>query len=916
MPTADTLIRTKLHLPFTRPGLVSRPRLQEQIAQGLRGPLTLVTAPAGFGKTTLAASCIANCGMPVAWLSLDRNDNQNARFLNYLVAALQVADHTIGSDAVQLMAGTQQAPPEAILTSLINDLDATGRQIALVLDDYQFISSQAVHSAVAFLLEHCPNTLHLVIASRSDPPLPLARLRARGQAVELRAADLRFTEPEAAQFLNEVMGLQLDAGVVAVLDERTEGWIAGLQMAALSMRGREDVDSFILTFAGTNRFILDFLVEEVLARESQEVQSFLLQTAILARLSGPLCDAVTGSSDGQAMLEGLEKRNLFVVPLDDKRCWYRYHHLFADLLQARLLQSSLQQSEPELVARLLSRAAEWCEREGQVPEAVGYALAARDFARAGSLVAKHWGTFANSGEIEVVWSWLAALPEEVVRNSAVLSVAYCWVLWLRAQVGLIEEHLVDAERAVSELIQAEGRSPEGSSVDDATFAALLVQLATLRSFVARYHDDFETASEVAERALSLIPENSPPQSNAQLQSLIYLALASAYDGTGDLEKSASAYAETIRWSRLGSNPAGIGITIRLIGALRLLGRLRAAEAACREALGYIQEQGMARLPAAGVLHVAMCEVLVERNDLESAQAHLARGIELGKWSGRLDAVKNTAYSLSRLRQARHDVTGALAAVQETESSLEEPRPPLAMAELLALKARILVRQGSLSEAAGYAEEAVRLAGRDRGQTSQMAALAVCRVMLAQRKPDEAVAHLTRSIEAAEGCGRLGVALELRILRSLVLQRKGASREAEADLQRALALAEPEGYVRIFLDEGQPMRGLLAQWLARAGAGPLRDYAVHLLSQFEAEPRQLTTSQEKALPTGDLLDPLSQRELEVLHLMALGKTNQEIARQLIVSPGTVKAHTASIYRKLDVANRTEAVARARQIGILS
>ena len=364
MQKSDRLIRTKLHLPFTRPELVPRPRLQEQIAQGLRGPLTLITAPAGFGKTTLVASCVAACGLPVAWLSLDKDDNQPERFLSYLVAALQAADQAIGNEAAQLMAGIQQAPPEAVLTSLINDLDTTGREIVLVLDDYQFISSQAVHEEWLFCSSIAPKTFHLVIATRSDPPLPLARLRARGQTVELRAADLRFTEPEAAQFLNDVMGLRLDAGSVAVLEERTEGWIAGLQMAALSMRGREDVDGFIRAFAGTNRFIMDFMLEEVLAREPEEVQAFLLQTAILTRLYRPtVCDAVTGASGGQEMLERLERRNLFVVPLDDERRWYRYHHLFADLLQARL-----HQARPERIAPPAYRASDWWERDGQWPK--------------------------------------------------------------------------------------------------------------------------------------------------------------------------------------------------------------------------------------------------------------------------------------------------------------------------------------------------------------------------------------------------------------------------------------------------------------------------------------------------------------------------------------------------------------------
>ena len=568
MQKADPLIRTKLRLPFTRSELVLRPRLQEHIAHGLRGPLTLITAPAGFGKTTLAASCVVNCGKRVAWLSLDKTINQPGNFLHYLVAALQEADSGIGSEAAQLLIGLQQTPPEAVLTSLINDLDSSGEEIVLVLDDYQLINSRAVHDAVDFLLEHCPNTFHLLIATRSDPPLPLARLRARGQVVELRAADLRFTTPEAVKFMNDIMGLHLDAEKVAVLEERTEGWIAGLQMAALSMRGREDVDGFIRAFAGTNRFIMDFMLEEVLAREPEEVQSFLIQTSVLNRLSGPLCDALTGASGSQGMLENLEKRNLFIVPLDDERSWYRYHHLFADLLQSRLNQSG-----PERGEWLLSRAAEWCEQDGQVNEAVGYALAAKDYTRAAGLIAKNWGAAANRGEVETVWSWLTALPEDTVRNSAPLSTAYCWMLWLTAQLGAMEARLEDAERAMDEW-----DGSEGAGLNDEVFALLPAELAALRSFVTRYHEEYESAVALAERADRLIPENIPPQDNAQLRALIYLALGTAYDGTGDLVKAVSAYAETIRWSRLCANATGVaGITYRMVGALRLLGRLQEAD---------------------------------------------------------------------------------------------------------------------------------------------------------------------------------------------------------------------------------------------------------------------------------------------------------------------------------------------------
>lgn len=914
MLQVDTLIRTKLRPPFTRSDLVLRQRLQEQIERGLRGPLTLIAAPAGFGKTTLVASSIASCGLPVAWLSLDKHDNQAERFLNYLIAALHGADNQIGNEAAQLVTGMPPAPSDAVLTSLVNDLDIANTEMALVLDDYQFMSNRAVHEAVAFLLEHCPRTFHLVIATRSDPPLPLARLRARGQMIELRASDLRFTESEAAQFLNNVMNLRLDAGLVAALGERTEGWITGLQMAGLvlqgtlSTQGCEDVAAFIAGFSGTNRYILDYLLAEVLAREPEAVQTFLLQTALLARLSGALCDAVTGTSDGQAMLEMLEQRNLFVVPLDNDRCWYRYHHLFADLLQARLHQSGSEQ-----VAKLLSRAAAWCEQNGYIAEAIDYALAAQDDQRAADLIARYWHHTANRGEIETVWSWLEALPQDVVRNSALLGLAYCWVLWLKGQIGAIEPHLADAERALRGL---------ESSTDDAKKAALPAHFAALRSIIARYSNDCESAVASAEHALHLAPENLPPQDNAQLRTVVFMALASAYEGASDLEEAVSAYTETIRWSRLGANAAGVtGMTHWLIGLLWLLGRLRAADEACQEALNYLQERGMARLPAAGIMHLRMSEILLERNDLEAADAHMARAIELGKWSGRFDAALNAAPVLVRLRLARGDVSGALAAVREAESVLDESASPLAKGGLLALRANILLRQGALVEAARCVEEAVRLAGQDRGQTGEKVALAASKLRIAQgdrgvrSEPGETLAELAQFLSAAEASGRFGVVLELRILRSLVLARQGDIQEAKADLERALDLAAPEGYVRIFVDVGPPMQMLLVQWLAHADKGPLRDYASHLLVHFDAEPQMVDAVKENIARTGGLIEPLSQRELEVLRLIALGKTNKEIAQQLFVAPGTIKAHTSSIYRKLDVANRTEAAARARQLGLL-
>lgn len=793
----------------------------------------------------------------------------------------------------------------------------------MVLDDYQFITTHPIHETCAYLVERATPNLHLVIVSRVDPPLPLARLRAQGELLEIRADDLRFTLKETEAFFHSVMELDLSDDGIRALSERTEGWVAGLQMAGISLRGSADRAQFFRTFSGSHRYILDYLMQEVLDQQPDHVRDFLLKTSVLERMCGELCEYVAGESIEPAfrILEYLERANLFLVPLDDERIWFRYHHLFADLLQAKLYQS-----RPNQAAQLLSRAAEWCERDGQVAEAVSYALAAKDYGKAISLIVGYWQLMTNNGEIETVWSWLNALPEDTVKNSAALNDIFCWVLWLTGQSCAIEPHLVDAERAMSDLDVSERGDKK-----NAAFANLPAELAALRSYLAKYQDEFETARAHAERALSLIPENLPPQDNAQLHTVIFMPLALAYDGAGDLEKAAGAYTETIRWSRMNANITGVaGTNYRLVGALRMLGRLREADAACRDALEYLQAQGFDRRPAAGILHVSMSEVLLERNDLEAAEVHLAQAVELGKWSGRLNAAKNAAYALSRLKQVRHDFKGALAAVQ---LALDETPSSYLRGEALAIKARILVRQGSLNEAAQCIEEAVRLVGRDRGQIRETLDLAAARLLFAQRSSGEAaadvVAHLTRSLEAVEECGRFGAAIELRILRCLALARQGDIRAAEADLECALTLAESEGYVRVFLDEGQPMRELLAQWLLHTVDSPLRSYAIQLLSQFDPDdPCILSNAQEKGSPPGELIesevrpvkdmladpvvliDPLTDRELEVLQLLAAGLSNKEIAEKLVVAIGTVKSHTSNIYRKLEVLGRTKALAKAR------
>src|SRR5579859_2424505 len=499
------ILATKLYIPPPRPQLVPRPRLIERLNHGLQAgsKLTLIAAPAGFGKTTLVSEWVAHSQRPVAWLSLDEGDNDPSGFLAYLVAALRTIDASLGAEALsQLHAERRQPPPaELILTSLINELAAAPQAVVLVLDDYHLIESQPIHAALTFLLDHLPRQLHLVMTSRADPALPLARLRARGELTDLRAGDLRFTPDEAAAFLNQVMGLSLSAENVAALETRTEGWIAGLQMAALSMQGREDIGHFVQAFTGSHRYIIDYLVEEVLQRQPESVRSFLLQTSILDRLSGPLCEAVTGQADGSGRLQGLERANLFVVPLDDQRQWYRYHHLFADVLRVRL-----REVEPSQVPALHRRASEWYARNELPLEAIQHALAAEDFERAASLVELAWPAVARSWQDATLQSWLKALPDNLVRRRPVLSVYFAGAALIGGDLEAVESRLGDAERwldtsADSTLGVLEAAAAERVVANEEEFRKLPSQIAIYRAALAQARGDVAGTARHAQRAL-------------------------------------------------------------------------------------------------------------------------------------------------------------------------------------------------------------------------------------------------------------------------------------------------------------------------------------------------------------------------------------------------------------------------------
>jgi LuxR family transcriptional regulator, maltose regulon positive regulatory protein len=936
MQISDSLIHTKLRPPFIRPALVTRPRLQEQMVQGLRGPLTLIIAPAGFGKTTLVASYLVSCGMRVAWLSLDKSDYELGRFLSYVIAALQEADNSIGGAAAQLMAGRQQVPPELILTSLINDLDAARGEIILVLDDYQFVNSQVVHEEVAFLLDHCPHTLHMMIVSRSDPPLPLARLRARGQMVELRTAELSFTESEAAQFLNDIMGLCLDAGSVAVLEERTEGWIAGLQMAALSMRDREDMRGFIEGFSGTNRYILDYLLEEVLASQPPEIELFLLYTSILDRLTAPLCDAITSTplnaglaNDEQAkredadgsprseslfigqsasVLKYLDRANLFLVPLDDEGTWFRYHHLFADLLRTQLQKLLGTQG----VAQLHIRAADWHGQNGSLVEAIHHASMALDEERVERFIEQNYMELVSRGEQSWLRFWTGKLSKELVYRRP----------WLCIYEAYSHSWFGELDQTDVFLEVAEKHIRTDMSVPDAY--SMLAHLTYIKSRVTAMRGDVPRAIEYCLAAREYIPAG-----NLALQLDALITLGYEYFLNGDYANASLILSEMIQ------SGISAGAIINTVAASCLMARLYAIQGLLHKSYDTYQTTAQLIPEARGehlgvraLVEVGIADVLCEWNELDTALAHIKLGLELLPLWGKADDLALAYITLARIHLAQVNKSAAIEAVEkatqvvQTSGLFSEAPHALELAQV-----KMWLAHGDLQAATRWAASLKqRFGSHDPFRfENEVTHIAQARVFIALNKLNEAISLLSRLEGIARSAHRMGRVIEIVLLESLAMWHRGNSEDAMLALTNCLTLAESEGYVRIFLDEGQPMQTLLTQWLVRAGANssPLRECAIHLLSQFDTKPHVVTVGQANASPTDTSsensgqasVEPLSPRELEVLHLLALGKTNQEIARQLIVSTGTIKAHTASIYRKLDVANRTEAAARARQLGIL-
>ncbi len=905
-PVAAPLLTSKFRVPAPGHGAVTRDRLTRRLGAASRAALTLVAAPAGFGKTTVLTQWLATLppGAPsVAWLSLDRRDNAPASFWAYVVTAMRTAVDGLGSDALQLLAASSPAT-EAALASVLNDLAARAGDLLLVLDDYHLVEAPDVHEGMTFLLEHQPPQLHVVLATRTDPPLPLARMRARGQLVEVRGADLRFTVEESAAYLNGRMELGISERDLAVLDGRTEGWIAALQLAALSMQGRDDVGAFIAGFAGDDRFIVDYLGEEVLARQPADVRDFLLRTSVLERLTGPLCDAVTGRDGGRAALVALERANLFLVTLDDRRQWYRYHHLFADVLHARLLDE-----HPQDVPELHRRASEWFAANGDVSRAIEHALAGGDPGRAADLMELAMPTLARERREAELARWVRALPDEVVRNRPVLGVLFAGALTLVSDLDTVGERLSDVERSVrAEDGTWPARPPAGLVVvDEDAYRSLPGRIAMYRAALALAHGDLPGTVAHAGDALRLAP---PEDHLARAAGGALTGLASWT--AGDLAGAHAAYTQSVA----GLEKAGfvadvLGCCITLGDIRRTQGRLTDALRTYERALDLASAQpGSEPLRGTADMHVGIAGILLERDDLAAAAGHLATSHRLGEYNGLPQNPYRWRVATARLREAEGDLDAALELLDEAGrvyvgDYLPDVRP------VPAARARLRLRRGELDEARAWARERDLSPDDELSYLREYEHVTLARLLLARYRRDrdggalaDALGLLERLLAAAQDGGRGGSVLEVLVLQALARQAAGEVPAALVALQRAVTLAQVEGQVRLFADEGPPMASLLKALTKRSAPPEAR----RLLAATTR------TGQRPGRPAA-LVEPLSDRELDVLRLLGSDLDGPDIARALSVSLNTMRTHTKNIYAKLGVTSRRAAVRQAHELNLL-
>jgi LuxR family maltose regulon positive regulatory protein len=903
-----TLISTKLHVPPIRGGLVDRPLLCERLARGSEAKLTLVSAPAGFGKTTLLAEWLASgpdSTRVVAWLSLDKTDNEPRLFWEHVVAAIAAVTDDIGNAVLPVL--QSGGPVEIGLAVLLNELSALPKVVDLVLDDYHTTDHPDIQAGVAFLLEHLPPNVHLIISTRADPTLPLPRLRARGELTELRSVDLRFNAGETATYLNEVMGLGLAVSDLTSLMGRTEGWIAALQLAALSMQGRDDVPGFIAGFAGNDKYIVDYLVEEVLERLSDDVRRFLLQTCFLGRLSGPLCDAVTGGSGSKGALEALDRQNLFVVPLDDRREWYRYHHLFADVLGHRFADDIA----PDL-AVLHRRAADWYEQNGERSEAISHALWGGHFERAAELIELAIPSMRRNRQEAALAAWMGALPNELVRTRPVLCVGFVGALVAQGDLEGVDGRLADAERCLELLANQEADSlPLGAIaiVDREQLRGLPAAIELYRAALAQLRDDIPGIIAHAERSFAFTPLDDHL---GRAGAAGFLGIA--YWTEGDLNAARRYWADCAE----GLHQAGhltdwIGATVAFGGISLARGALAEATQIYERALRSLGEWGGETPRLTTDIHACLSELHLERGDLQAANQCLLKGREYDEYADLPPLGYRWQVASSLVRQAEGDLEAALGLLNHAEALRRNDFFPN-VRPISAIKARLRLSAGDLNQAILWMAESGVAVDDPLTYLQEYEHITLARVLLAQGASGQVTAAeggvvllLERLSESARTGGRRGSLIEISVLQALAHRARNEIAAALAALESALTLAEPEGHIRVFVNEGPPMDALLR---LAAKRGIRRVYVRTLLGAFG--PSQ---SRRKPLHP-DLIEALSERELDVLRLLRSDLDGPGIARHLLISLNTLRTHSKKVYEKLGVNNRRSAVSRAEELDLFA
>ena len=904
------ILATKFFIPPPPSKVVVRSRLVKQLTEGLitGHKLTLISAPAGFGKTTLVSEWIVNCGQQVAWLSLDENDNNAERFLIYVISTMQTVSPNLGADILDALQSSQTPPVNVILTALLNEITTIPNNFILVLDDYHLTDASSVDDALTFLIEHMPPQMHLVITTREDPSLPVTRLRARNQLTEIRAADLRFTPSEATEFINQVMNLDLSVKEVAALETRTEGWIAGLQLAALSMKGQQDIHRFIQAFAGDHRYIVDYLVEEVLQRQPEPIRNFLLQTSILERLNGPLCDAVTLQLESKARLENLQRSNLFLIPLDDKWYWFRYHHLFADVLRMHLTAE-----QPDLVSDLHKRASEWFGKNNLIADAIRHALAANDFECAAELIERAIPVMRQSRQEPTLLGWLKALPDELFQNHPVLNVNYVGMLMQNGQFGGVESRLQEIEQWLA--------TPEGSRrppvyVDEEDFQRLPSSVHMYRAAIALAQGDTVNSTKHAAKVLELAREDDDFPRGAASS---LLGLASWTDG--DLETAHQIYSDGMaHLHKVGFISDVVGGSVVQADIRIIQGRLREAMSIYERGLQLATKQGEPALRGAADMHVGMSDLYCEHNDLDTAEQHLLKSKELGELNGLPKNPYRWRVAMARIQAVQGDLDGALDLLDEAEPLYVGDFAPN-VRPIQALKARVWIKQGELEKALAWARTQKLSIDEEPNYLREFEQITFARLLLSQYQSDhkdrllrDAIGYLEGLLKAAGEGGRMNSVIEILILLALAHQLQEDMPAALSSLERALKLAEPEGYIRIFVDEGAAMEKLLRKAVTSKSTP---DYVAKLLSAFEAERKGIgeETPPSAAQVSSSLIEALSQRELDILRLFKTELSGPEIAQELVIALSTVRTHTKSIYSKLNVNSRRAAVKKAIELGLI-